>query len=553
LAIALLTAVAYWPSMSGEFVNWDDHHNFVLNHDYRGLSPANLKWAWTTTLLGHYIPVTWMSLGLDFQLWGMNPRGYHFTNLVLHALNAVLLFFVARRLLNALPAAKASFIGAAGALLYSIHPLRVESVAWITERRDLLSLCFLLLATVAYLRHVRAGAWTRWYALTLGAFALAILSKGSAVTFPAALLVLNWYPLGRLSLRRADRESVTKVIRELAPMFLMAAAGALGSVVALGPVVQLDVGDKIAVSAFSLWFYLLKTAAPVGLSPLYPMPSVINPFDAVYVLAYVAVAAAAWLLWRFRKQSGLVAAVAMYFVLVLPFLGVHQNGFQIAADRYVYLAGIPLGLLSAAAIARLSEARRWPVAGCLIVILMALTWRQTHVWQSSEQVWSRVLERDSTSYIAHSNLGQDLAERGHSARAIEHFRKAIAFKPSYPSPHNNLAFELAQLGRLDEAVQSYREAIRLHPEYADAYANLGNALAMQGKFDEAVANYAAAVEFAPRRAGTHFNMALALYQAGRLRESRAQVEYTLMLDPSMSDALRLHDDVRRALAATRAP
>jgi tetratricopeptide (TPR) repeat protein len=540
-----LTAIAFSPALNGQFVDWDDYQNFVVNPHFRGLGLAQLRWDWTTTLLGHYVPLSWMSLGADYALWDMDPRGYHLTNIVIHIANVLLLYAVCVRLLRRLDVSGIPFVAAVAAGLFAVHPLRVESVAWVTERRDVLSLFFALVATFAYLRHVDESPGWKWYGLACLSYAAALLSKASVVTLPAVLLILNWYPLNRLGNGAA---SVRRVAIELVPLFAMALAASLGSIVALEPGPQLSLAQKVAVSAYSLGFYLIKSAWPARLAPLYQMPLDVRPLASVYVVSYAAVAVLAVAVWWLRKRmSGLVAGALAFLVLVLPFLGVVQNGAAIAADRYTYLAAIPLSVLAGLAIGRIERQSRLSIATIVIGTLAVLTWRQSHVWTSSETLWSRVLQVDSNSYAAHNNLGNVLSERGESELAISHFRRSIELNPHYAGPYNNLGFELAAEGELDEAIAMYEQAITVEPQFADAETNLGNALAMKGDYAGAIRHYRRSAEIAPERAGNQFNLALALVRSGRLHEARSELEKTLSIDPKMEDARALYSDVLRDL------
>jgi tetratricopeptide (TPR) repeat protein len=542
-------ATAFAPALKGEFVAWDDFQNFVANRDFRGLGLAQLKWAWTTTLLGHYVPLSWMSLELDYVLWGMNPWGYHATSIAIHAVNAVLVYFVALRLLDGRDQSR-GFAATVAALLFAVHPLRTESVAWITERRDVLSLFFVLLATLAYLRHARRDLpWSRWYLATVVAFIAALLSKGSVVTFPAILVLLNWHPLDRLRADNGLRSPATrKVVAEVVPLFVLSAIGSLSSIIALSPGPQLGIVQKLAVSTYSLWFYVAKMAWPTGLAALYPMPGTIPVLSTSFIASYVCTAMAMVVLWQYgQRYRGPLVAVLGFLVLVFPFLGIVQTGAARAADRYTYLAAIPVAILAGAGVSRLRAPSRYAVAAGAIVILLVATRRQSEFWLTSEALWTRVAEVDSTSHVAHNNLGTIYAERGESERAMRSYRKAIDLSPTYPGPYNNMGFELAQAGRYDEAIRMYRKAISLEPDNADAESNLGNALAMQGRLDDAVRHFSRAATLAPHRAGTQFSWGLALYKSGRLREAALRLERAIELDPHMRDAQGLYFEVVREL------
>ena len=321
--VGMVTFLAYLPVLRNGFVSWDDDKNFLANPHYRGLGVEQLSWMWTTFHMGHYVPLTWMTLGFDFVLWGMNPRGYHLTSLLLHVANAVALYYVARRLFTSkatrhlvagdIQTARArardegttTFAAAFAALMFAAHPLRVESVAWATERRDVLSLLFALLCLLAYMRSTDEIHARRWYWTSVALFACALLSKATVMTLPVVLLVINVHPLHRITTNRVDRAALRRVAVELLPFALLSAATMLVSVIALHPAGQLPFSGKVAVSAFSLCFYLWKTIVPVALSPLYEMPRVVDAGGARYLASYATtlLVSAAVVAWRHRWPS----------------------------------------------------------------------------------------------------------------------------------------------------------------------------------------------------------------------------------------------------------
>src|SRR5207253_2835464 len=326
--IALITFAAFLPALQNQFVNWDDKENFLDNPHYRGLGWTHLRWMWTTHL-GHYIPLTWMTLGLDYLLWGMNPVGYHLTSLLLHAANAVVFFFVVRWLLaRALPSpsehgyALAVSSGVA-ALVFAIHPLRVESVAWVTERRDVLSGLFYLVAILLYLRACERGARGRgWYWLSVAVFGCALLSKSMVVNLPIVLLILDVYPLRRLGgFVGWWSEPARRVYVEKIPFVLLAAAAsaiavlAQLSISAAVSLARLSVPGRLAISAYGLSFYLWKLVVPVNLSPLYELPPTVNFWATPFILSYgLVLAATAIVLALRRRVPGLLAASLTYVV-----------------------------------------------------------------------------------------------------------------------------------------------------------------------------------------------------------------------------------------------
>jgi protein O-mannosyl-transferase len=559
--LALVTFVAFLPTFDNGFVNWDDDANFLGNANYRGLGPPQLRWMLTTFLPGgHYIPLTWLTFGLDYVLWGMNPVGYHLTNLLLHVASVLVFYAVAVRLLAAAsPAASAvsaKLGGALAAVFFAIHPLRVESVAWATERRDVLCGLFYLLAVLAYLRASEGGRadgqWRRpWYWAALGWAALALLSKSMAVSLPVVLLVLDVYPLARLGGGRADGRGwwAWSVWLEKVPFVLLSGAASVTAVVAMArnqaiaPIDTLSVVDRAAVSVYSLVFYLGKMAVPLHLSPLYALPQRVDPLSWPF-LAAGAIAAAlsvVAILWR-RRWPGLLAVWVSYISILLPVLAIVQAGPQLAADRYTYLAGLGWALLVGGSLAawwaraapRHIQARRTAIlAGAGLAVMAslgALTWRQVYVWHDPSTLWSHALATHPSA-IAHYNLGVFQLNRGDLASAMDHFREALAVKPSYAAAHNNLGVAFAQQGDLVKATAHFRQALAIEPDDAETQGNLGNALARQGDLREAAIHLRRALALEPGDGEAHKNLGNVLAQEGRLDEALQEYREAVKVNP----------------------
>ena len=610
LLVAVITFVAFLPVLRAGFVSWDDDKNFLDNPHYRGLGLAQLRWMWTTFHLGHYVPLSWMSLGLDYRFWGMNPTGYHLTNLLLHTANAVLVYFLARRILIraretttesragpsvALRASSGRHLMAAAfaALLFSIHPLRVESVAWITERRDVLSFLFYASSVLSYVRSTeQAENRRRWYGLSLGLFAGALLSKATSITLPALLLILNVYPLERLGVAERTswwNESARRVYLELAPFALLAVATVGVTFLALQHLVQLTAMQKIAVSAYSLAFYLWKTIAPVGLAPLYAMPASVDPYAARYLVSYavlIAVSVGAWL--ARHRWPAVTAAWLAFLITVAPLLGLVQNGPQIAADRYTYFAAPFVAMLAAGALSSLRTSLTDVTIGAAALALVALgaaTWRQTEVWHDSESLWTQVLNVEPESPIAQNNLGNVLLREKRLNDAIDHYRRALAAAPYYAEAHNNLGVALSRQGRLADAIAHYQLALAALPAYdeahdnwgialdamgkpaesiahfrlalsingenADAQVNWGNALIKLGRLDEAILMYEKALRRHPDNAAAHLNWGVALARQGKLVDAIGQFRQALILKPEWPDAIAYLDRATAIQRSTR--
>ena len=477
--VIALTLVAFLPVLGNGFIpNWDDALNFLDNPYYRGLGPAQLRWMFTTFHAGHYIPLTWLSLGLDYLLWGLHPAGYHLTSLLLHAATALAFYFVSLRLLRlALPPATSPAAlrwgAVVAALLFAVHPLRVESVAWATERRDVLSGLFYVLAVLCYLKAVErapaARPRPRWYALTLACFAAALLSKSITVTLPVTLLVLDVYPLRRLGGSAGWR--TPRPWLEKLPFFAFSAAATAVAFVALLPlgnarsVADMGLGLRALLSVYGLAFYLLKTALPLDLSPLYPL-SVTITWGHFAVAAGTALVAVSMR----RRWPAFTAVWLVYAITLAPVLGLFHNGPQAVADRYSYLACLGWALLLGGAAAHTwAGARVARTALCVAILALAvLTWQQASVWRSAVTLWSHATSLGSGGRSAHANLADALEADGRPGAAIPHYVEAMRRSAKKASWHVRLGRLYAGMGDDSAAVQHLSEALAEEPGLPDA-------------------------------------------------------------------------------------
>ena len=514
LLVFLITGAVFLPALRGDFLNWDDSVNFVANPHYRGLGWPQIRWMLGATLMGHYIPVTWLSFGLNYALGEMNPWGYHAGNLVLHAANATLVYLVARRLLAAAREggsqsghASGPVVGAGAfaALVWGVHPLRVESVAWITERRDVLCGLFFLLAVLAYLKGLERGGDLRptWQTLSLAAFAAALLSKAAAMPLPAVLLLLDLYPL-----RRRDVGWKRLAIEKL-PYAALAAATAVVALIALprGTAVtsydSYGVAARVGMVAYSLIFYPIKFLLPIRLSPMYELPARVDLASWPFLPALLGVAGvtAALALGRARWPGGFAAW--MYSALmVLPVSGVVHAGSQLVNDRYSYLSGIGFSVLAGAGVlgvlrlrerGRVSTTTTSALAGGAALIVLTLgvaAWTQTQVWRDSETLWRWAVEMDPACSLCHGNLGSAITgtELGQSPldEAEAHLRRAIELRPDNPIPHFNLGTLLSVRTRYGEAEAAFRKYLELLPDSPSGLGRLGLLYLLQGRLEEAV-------------------------------------------------------------------
>lgn len=513
ILVGLVTIAVFLPALNNGFVNWDDLSNLVNNPHFRGFSWSHLQWMWTNQLTSHYIPLTWMSFGLDYAIWKEQALGYHLTNVVLHASNAAVFFLLALTIFKRafsrpeLQSEGPLISGAAlAALLFSLHPLRVESVAWATERRDVLSGLFYLLALLVYVRAFSAAPkgsmpW-KSYLICLALFTMSILSKEIAVTLPLVLLILDAYPLRRLpgpggwlgpAARKVWLEKVPFFVVSLADGAIALHAGIRGHLVE--PVAVLGVASRIAITVYGMAFYLWKTVVPIGLSPLYPLTRYKTALGAMpfqMSAAAVLLITLTCLVLR-RRFPGLLAAWMASAVILLPVSGILHNGFQIAADRYTYLACLSWALLGGAgfilgwrALQHSSTGKTLTATGALLVLctLSYLTHSQIAFWRDSDTLWTRAIAVEP-SFPAHLNFASSLFNEGNALGAIDQYRQAIALWPDNAAIHTMLGGALLEVHEGEEAAKEFRLAVQLEPN-PDAFRGLTYALVMQGKLDEAI-------------------------------------------------------------------
>jgi tetratricopeptide (TPR) repeat protein len=503
--IVLVVCASFAPTLSNGFVNWDDDLVLTDNTAYRGFSPSHLRWMVTTTHGGHWQPLTWLSYAVDHAIWEMDPRGYHLTSLLIHAVNAVLVWAILRTLLAGRgPDAAVAVAAAVGALFFGIHPLRVESVAWATERRDVLSGCFWLLAIGAYLRAVAGGGRPR-LGLALAALALSLTAKAWGMTFPLVLLILDAWPLDRL--RRDPRA----VLAEKIPFAALAAIAAGLAFRAQHAVPEMrsfadhGVAARVAQAAYGLCHYLAATVLPLGLSPAVLLEPDLDPLRPRYLIALggVIVITTAALLLR-RRAPWLLATWAAYGVIVAPVLGLAQTGPQLVADRYTYLAMLPwTALLAAGLVALWSRAtsctlQRAVAAAAAIVLVTygALTFRQTRIWHDSLTLWNHTLAIDPDNWVAYTNRGFERRATDPEA-ALADYSAAIARNPRWYLPFFNRGNLRQERGDLAGAVTDHTRVLELLPDDPRGWTNRGWARQAQADWKGAIADYERALEVAP--------------------------------------------------------
>ena len=543
LALALLVVISYLPALEAGFV-WDDviFVEEAAVHDWSGLwniwfSPADIEKE------GHYWPMVYTSFWLEHKLWGLAPLGYHAVNVALHLVNVLL----AWRLLQRLAVPGAWVIAA----VFAVHPLHVESVAWVIERKDLLSALFYLTAALTWMRFVKAPRPGR-YALALGLFAAGLLSKSIVVTLPAALLIYHWWQTGRVT--RTD-------LARLAPFFgvaLVITALDLSFYTSREPLaLGYSLVERALIAARALWFYGGKLLWPTGLAVIYPLWSVsaTDPLAWTYVVAAAALVATLWF-GRKRLGRGPLAGILFFAVTLSPVLGFVDYGymqFSLVADRFQYLAGLGvLAVLLGAArylVGRLPFAARTAAAGALILVLAmlgALTWRQAGIYRDGVTFFSHILAHNPKARDAHLNLVGPLSDAGRLEEALDAARIGVQRRPDDADAYSNLGRVLILLDRFEEAEGALRTALELDPRNLTAHQNLGEALRQGNRHEEAIEMYRAALAIKEDFAAAYGGLGLALFGEERYEESLAALDRALALDPGAPSAGTL------ALSAGRA-
>ncbi|MBU2488349.1 MAG: tetratricopeptide repeat protein [Proteobacteria bacterium] len=572
LALALLTALVFLPSIRCGFIYLDDPDYVFENPVVQGFSVDHVRDAFSlTTPLDLWLPVTWISYMADHALWGLNPTGYHLTNVLFHAANAAILFLLLSRLTGVF---WPSFLVAA---LFAVHPLRVESVAWITERKDVLMAFFWFLAMGAYLRYVKARSWG-WYLAALLCCALGLMAKPMLVTLPFFLLLLDYWPLNRLDagalrtragMRRAGFLALEKLpflaicgLAAWANVLVAARRGAFASADAI------PLSGRLANAMASYGAYLGQTFLPTGLALPYPYPYYSWTSPAVLASAAVLAAVTAGVLVRARKQPWLFTGWFWFLGTLTPVIGITQAGMQAHADRFTYVPQIGLFLMLAWGAAELAQRRPGvgkPLAVALglgLALLAGASLARIGDWKDTHTLFAKTLETTGENWEARHYLGIAYGREGKLAEAAGEYEKALAENPRFAHAHGNLGMVLWRMGQPDEALGHLEEAVKLDPGFAQGRNNLGALLADRGRLPEAVEQYRAALAIRPRFAQAHANLGRVLYALDRALEAEKHLITAVSLEPgyaqawndlgvaraSLGDAARAEAAFRRALA-----
>jgi len=512
--LVVLVFAAYFPALRGGFI-WDDDDHLTQNRTV--LSSDGWRGIWSSLSVSRYYPLTLTSFWAEHQLWGLTPRPYHAVNVAIQAVNAILLWIVLRRL--NVPGA---WLGAA---VWAVHPVNVESVAWVTELKNTQSGFFFLLAALFYLRF-EDGSGRRGYVLALLCAAAAMLSKPSTVILPGILLLCSWWRRGRWNWVR------------LLPFAALAAGMSLLTIVEQRHHIQtegaaewsLTWAQRLALAGRAVWFYAATLVFPVNLTFIYPRWELPGSW-----LPLAAAGAVAGVLVHFRQQPRARAAIfglSCFVVALLPVLGffdIYFFVYSFVADHFQYLASMALIALVMAVVPRAIG------IGALIVLAIA-TWRLTPVYTTSESLWRDTLRKNPRAWMARVNLGSELQSQGKLSEAIAQYEQARALKPDCAEAYNDLGNALLEAGQVETSLVQCQEALRLKPNYADAHSNLGNALLRLNRPLDAMAQYQEALRLRPEHADAHNNLGSALFQVGRVAEAEAHIREAIRLKPDFAMA-----------------
>jgi tetratricopeptide (TPR) repeat protein len=539
VGIVLLSAVAYEGVRSNGFVAGDDPGYVSENpHVLAGLSGPAVLWAFTATEQSNWHPLTWLSHMLDVQLFGVDPGRHHLISVILHAANALLLFLLLTRMTTDV------WPSALVAGLFAVHPLHVESVAYIAERKDVLSTLFWLLTIWAWLRFLQTRT-VRRYAAVITCYALGLMAKPMLVTLPFTLLLLDFWPMRRVSLPvRQMMAALPALVREKLPLFAMACVSSAVTVIAqqrggaIQSLTDLGLVDRLATALVAYTSYLRNTVWPASLSVFYPRPE--GGFGPGHVAgaALVLVGVTALAVRLARRAPYVAFGWFWYLGTLVPVIGLVQVGDQALADRYTYVPLVGIFIAVVWGIRDAARGSNWTLralmlaSGCILVVLLVRTRIQVTYWLSTLTLYEHALAVNPNDYVAHNNVAVALYAAGRKDEALAHYARAVELKPGYSDAQSNLGAVLAAKGRVAEAIQHYEWAIQVQPKNVKALNNLGLAFVSMGRIPEAIQKWQDAIRLQPDFADAHSNLGVALAQSGRMTEAMEHFEAALRSNPN---------------------
>jgi predicted negative regulator of RcsB-dependent stress response len=568
LFIIISVFAVYGQVRNHEFINLDDPIYMENYYAKKGLSLNGIKWAFSFQFNDstYWHPLTWLSFMLDYQLYGSDPGMHHFSSLIFHVLNSLLLFYLFSHMTG--EPWKCTFVAA----IFALHPLNVESVAWTTQRPNILSAMFYMLTIIVYLNYIKHTDVFR-YILTLLVFVLGLMAKPSVVTLPFILLLLDYWPLKRIQFplnlkteisndKNTDKSIISylkqnvsytkymmhsniRLVLEKIPFFLLSGISVFITISGKGWVVSSEIIPmklRFANALVSYMGYIGKLIWPFNLTVYYPFPKSIDAWQAVGA-AFILVILTSLILFATYSKPYLKMGWLWFLGTLFPVIGLVQMGLHPAmADRYAYVSFIGLFIILAWGVPELLQGWRNNKKGLAIIliiimpVLMMITWNQVGYWRDSITLFKHTLDVNYQNHVIHSNLGVALFEKGNVKDAIRHYSEALRIKPDYAFAHNNLGYALSIQGNIERAIHHYHMALRFNPGYAHAHNNLGNALVGQGKKIEAMKHYSEALKLEPGLAEVYNNLGVLLYSIGKIDDAIVHFKKAILIKPDYADA-----------------
>lgn len=552
LFLTVLVSVIYSQVSGFDFLEWDDHQ-YVVNvpqYIHQGVTLQGIQWAFTTCREGTYQPMVWLSYMLDNHLHGLHPGFHHLANALLHFLNAVLVFHLFRLMTGSV------WASGFAAALFAVHPLHVESVAWVAQRKDVLSMLFGLLSCISYF-HYAKGSAAKHYLLATIFLAAGLLAKPTMVTMPFVFLLLDWWPLNRMSAHQECKNPRTEptkpgfLLWEKIPFFLISTASSATTVFvqktsgALGSTELFSMTDRIENAVVSYGHYLVHMVWPFQLSPIYPLTSSIPPWK-VFAAAALLIGLSFLFLVQRRHMRWFAVGWLWYLVTLAPMIGILQFGSHSMADRFMYLPSIGIYLIISTTAFPVQHSRSvWPkfrlVLPCLfLVLLVMISWMQTRYWRDTKTLFSRALVLNSDNWTAHLQLGDAAARDRNTLKALQHYRQTARICPHCDLAHYKMGKMLERQGAFEKAESCYREAMRLSPENENFAIAMGSLFSKQKKFEAAASFYTKALAINPLSAAALFNRGADFHLQGKI--DHAIADYQAALNIRSLDA-RLHNNL----------
>ena len=563
--LILITIFIYWPIHVADFITFDDQLHITTNfHLKSGFSWESIIWAFTTSYGGNWHPLTWFSFMLDYRLFGLNPAGYHSTNLCLHALNGSILFLVLHRL------TKSFWRSALVATLFVVHPCHVEAVAWISERKDLLCTFFGFAAMGAYVKYIKT-AKSKYYLLLVVLFSLALMSKPMIITLPFILLLLDYWPLKRISAiehrtKYGFFHAISPLIREKIPLLCLSTISAIvtywaqQSWEAISSFQAVPLTFRLMNAVYAYIKYIENLFWPANLTVFYPT---VDNFQEHEVLFYVLtlVIITCYAIYKKNNYPYLIVGWFIYLGTLIPVIGIVKIGSQSMADRYTYIPFIGLFIIISWGICNLFEKVSYrkiivlPLVLIFLIYLSCISREQVKYWRNSVTLFSHALQIVPNNYVAHENLGFAFLDQGRLDDALYHFRKASVLMPGKERFYKNVSIPLHRQGRYEEAINELIKSLRINPNYSDGYYHLGNIYYSQQRLRESADQYRRTIALQPDHAEAHNNLGMILAQEGHTVEAIKHCSEAIRLKPDFAEAfnnmgvyLANQGDLRGAIA-----